>query len=331
MRTTSGHLGPVKKQSRARAIFRLGTALTGVSALLASAVLSLPAQAQDASDVPGVTSVSLGGSWLEHGGDNDAYRKVDAPETDWQKVQVPGASSMAGFTWYRKHFNLPTEWQDNDLAKQNLLYLHLGAIHGAAAVYLNGYLVNTVGKLPATGGTSGYQPITPTSDLTLQVPITAEVAGGSGKQQQLVMLGGDNVLAIRLYDPTAEANPQTGEPRIDLPTIGELFPVSTKAPNSNADHLYDDKTPISFDILFSNNTTTAGTANWSVDILNDAGQSVIGSPKVRSKPLSAANITIARPPATIWPRPERRLGSTRSPSVPKSTTPPSVPKFMSPD
>ncbi len=292
MRTTLGHLASVKKQSRARTIFRLGTAtLAGASALLALAAAHSPAQAQDASDVPGVTSVSLGGSWLEHGGDSDAYRKVDAPETDWQKVQVPGASSMAGFTWYRKHFNLPADWQDNDLAKQNLLYLHLGAIHGAAAIYLNGYLVNTVGKLPATGGTSGYQPINPTSDLTLQVPITAEVAGGTGKQQQLVMLGGDNVLAIRLYDPTAEANPQTGELRIDLPTIGELFPVNTQA--TNPDHLYDNKIPIAFSVLFSNNTTTAGSAVWDVNILNDAGQAVISSPTAKTSSLDAASITKA--------------------------------------
>ena len=291
MRTTSGHLRSVKKQSRARAIFRLGTAMTGASALLAFASFSLPAQAQDASDVQGVTSVSLGGYWLEHGGDSDAYRTVDAPETDWQKVQVPGASSMAGFTWYRKHFNLPAAWQDNDLAKQNKLYLHLGAIHGAAAIYLNGFLINTVGKLPATGTTTGYQPVTPTSDLTLEVPITAELAGGTGKQQQVVTLGGDNVLAIRLYDPTAEANPQTGDPRIDLPTIGELFPVNTQA--TNADHLYDDKTPIAFSVLFSNNTTTAGSAVWDVNILNDAGQSVISSPTTKTSSLDAASITKA--------------------------------------
>jgi cephalosporin-C deacetylase-like acetyl esterase len=218
------------------------------------------------------TSVDLSGSWLAMTGDNSTWRDSDASEGGWRAVTLPGAPESAGFAWYRKHFTIPADWAgDANVKKYNRLYLHLGSLHGAAAIYLNGYEINDLGKLPKSGG-GKFDAIAPSSDVTVVVPVSAQVSGSGSKT--LLNWGADNVLAIRLYDSADGANPSDGALSIDEPTAAELFPIAIAT--DQTDHLFGGAKQVSFKVTFTNTTAASAPLTWSIDIVDDKGARLPG-------------------------------------------------------
>lgn len=146
--------------------------------------LALAQAAPISRDVTDPTSlVDLSGVWQFHADDYPAFSRASLDDLGWEQRQVPTANTRwafrwAGKAWYRHHFRVSPDAIDYDYM------LTLGPAREVAEVYVNGALV-------AQRGEFGSRPKGGTSVL----PLTGISPTG-------VLVPGDNVLAVRLYDPT---------------------------------------------------------------------------------------------------------------------------------
>ena len=157
-------------QSDRPGLFKLG--LTCVGVILPGESVSLPL-------------LDLSGLWLFHKGDQETWKEIKTPEMDWEKVTLPDNWEHHSqytednvYGWYRLHFTVPAEWKGHDLK------LPMGKIDDCDITYVNGQEVGRTGTFPpkfktAWGDERHY--IIPSKN---------------------VKFGGDNVIAIRVFDGT---------------------------------------------------------------------------------------------------------------------------------
>ena len=126
--------------------------------------------------------IDLKGDWKFEIGDNPEYAESGFNDAHWEIIQVPNAWENEGFpgydgyAWYRIHFELPKN------LKGKALYLRLGRIDDVDRVYLNGRFAGGTGTLPPK-----YRTAYDTKRIYCLDP-------------DMLKFGGDNVLAIQVYD-----------------------------------------------------------------------------------------------------------------------------------
>lgn len=130
--------------------------------------------------------LDLRGMWRFSIGDDRARALHGYQDSDWEEIPVPGIwedygyPGYDGFSWYRKHFKLSQKDRDRTL------YLHLGRIDDVDEVYVNGLFVGSTGRLDPDYET-GYP-------YFRAYPVPTEYLDFEG----------DNVVAVRVYDHSAE-------------------------------------------------------------------------------------------------------------------------------
>ncbi len=127
--------------------------------------------------------IALEGEWLFKRGDNLDWRELDLKDGDWEKVTLPatwnessGYNDEPAFGWYRKHITIPAEWKGHDLE------LPLGRIDDVDRSFFNNKAIGGKGMLPDHFKTA-YQ-----EERLYKV------------SADNVNFGGDNVIAIRVYN-----------------------------------------------------------------------------------------------------------------------------------
>ena len=148
-----------------------------------SATAAQPKRTRPADVVDGATVLELDGLWLFHTGDSPAFAQPGLDDIDWEQRQVPTAyapwtSRWHGHGWYRLHLHVEEHALDDGFM------LSLSRAREAVEVYFNGALVGSrglFGSRPAGGARS--------------TPLTALVPPALVKR-------GDNLIAVRIYDPT---------------------------------------------------------------------------------------------------------------------------------
>jgi sialate O-acetylesterase len=145
--------------------------------LLLTLVISLDAAAQELTSV-----MSLRGKWKFTLGDDMRWAKPGFRDSDWDEIRVPGSwedqgyPGYDGYAWYRLHFTVEENLRDRQL------YLRVGYVDDASEVYLNGHLVGFEGQFPPAF-------------------ITAyNIARAYIIPHQYLNHGGDNLIAVRVYD-----------------------------------------------------------------------------------------------------------------------------------
>ncbi len=138
-------------------------------------------------DLPNLLPTPLG-PWLFRAdpleqGTKDGWQQVDARETDWIPVKVPGmwgetaaVGDLQGDGWYRVKFTVPAEW------KGKALRLMFAAVDEQAWVYVNGHLVREH-SITSEGMSINN---------LWEAPFVAEVA------PEFIEFGKSNVLAVRV-------------------------------------------------------------------------------------------------------------------------------------
>jgi LPXTG-motif cell wall-anchored protein len=125
-------------------------------------------------------SIDLAGSWQFTKGDDLAYADPAFDDSAWTSIQVPGEGTpfvdYDGFAWYRLTFDLPGEAQGANLVAS------LGFLDDVDEAYLNGVRIGGSGTLPPNAKSQWFE------KRLYPVPATAPV------------FGGENTLAVRLYD-----------------------------------------------------------------------------------------------------------------------------------
>lgn len=126
--------------------------------------------------------VNLEGNWKFSIGDDPVRAIPDYDDSDWQNVFVPnnwednGYEDYNGFAWYRKSFQIRESFN------REYLYLYMGYIDDVDEVYLNGKLIGASGNFPPRMKTA--------YNIPRMYPVPAN----------LIRKGGENVIAVRVYD-----------------------------------------------------------------------------------------------------------------------------------
>lgn len=124
---------------------------------------------------PPPKEIILTGDWLFKTGDNRYWKNPASLDTDWSFIRVPAAWEAQGYpdydglAWYRKHVQIPSDWQ-----KADGIYFDIGKIDDDDEVYVNGQLI---------GASSGWS-----TWRKYSVPM------------DIIKFDQDNVIAIRVND-----------------------------------------------------------------------------------------------------------------------------------
>ena len=142
----------------------------------------------------------LRGPWAFRIGDDPAWAAADAEAEGWERLTVPGAwedagfSGYDGFAWYRTTFTL-----DTAQARRAPAFLLLGRIDDADEVWLNGAYVGRSGGMPPLYRTAAF------GSRAYLVPPDLLVAG-------------ENVVAVRVFDEGLEGGILEGPVALAVPT-----------------------------------------------------------------------------------------------------------------
>jgi sialate O-acetylesterase len=137
--------------------------------------------------------INLKGLWKFSIGDDIARAKPNFNDQDWEIISVPssweneGFNGYNGYAWYRKSFHVSTS------LKERVFTLRLGRIDDVDEVYLNGHLIGSTGTFPPDYNTAYF------AWREYHVP------------QKYLNFGGENVIAIRVYDSEMEGGIIEGE------------------------------------------------------------------------------------------------------------------------
>lgn len=159
-----------------------------------------PRRAATASIASPSQVVDLGGVWLFHSGDNPSFARGNLDDSGWEQHRVPlssveRASRWAGIGWYRMHLDVAVEATNIDFS------MSLGPVREVAEVYVNGALV-------AERGRFGSRP----SGGARVLPLLAHVPAG-------LLVPGDNVIAIRIFDPSYAGGIPSGPLLLGPPSL----------------------------------------------------------------------------------------------------------------
>jgi hypothetical protein len=136
--------------------------------------------------------INLHGRWRFEVGDNPEYARRDFDDSDWEKIRVPdqwedqGFPGYDGYAWYRTTFQLP------ERLSNRVLSLYLGYIDDVDKVYINGQYINGRGS-EEPHYVSAYN-----QRRIYQIPNT------------VLEFGGENVIAVRVYDDWGEGGIVSG-------------------------------------------------------------------------------------------------------------------------
>jgi len=126
--------------------------------------------------------VDLRGTWKFEIGDNKKYASPTFDDKSWDEIFVPanweneGFAGYDGYAWYRKTFTLPAN------AKGKRLIVNMGYVDDVCGVYVNGTLIGEGGRFEPNYAT-GYN-----IEQRFLLP------------EDVVRLGKENVIAVRVYD-----------------------------------------------------------------------------------------------------------------------------------
>ncbi|MBK6266621.1 beta galactosidase jelly roll domain-containing protein [Marivirga sp. S37H4] len=136
---------------------------------------------------------SIAGQWKFSIGDNLKWKSANYNDSNWEHILVPadweneGFHGYDGYAWYRLHFD------GRLLNPKDVNFLILGFIDDVDETYINGTLIGKSGQFPPrfrTAYNSNRKYYIPTSTINF---------------------GGDNVLAVRVYDDGANGGIVRGE------------------------------------------------------------------------------------------------------------------------
>lgn len=148
--------------------------------------------------------VDLNGDWKFSIGDDSSWVSADYNDDDWEEIKVPsnweneGYYGYNGFAWYRKSFEIPNEYENDDL------YLNLGYIDDVDETYLNGTLIGLSGGFPPYF-LSAY-----TALRKYYIP-------------KSLLRKGENIIAVRVYDIQLEGGIIKGAIGIYCPSKGDTY------------------------------------------------------------------------------------------------------------
>jgi len=156
--------------------------------------------------------VGISDGWRLRAGDDAAWARPDFDDRGWVKVKTgvswtkAGFPDLHGYVWLRVRFRVPETWKkDKRVAAFGGLRLDLGPVDDVDEAFFNGEKVGATGSFPPEYRSAWWEP------------------RGYLLPARLVRWGGENVIAIHVYDGGGEAG-LTGSPiRVRFPEEADMI------------------------------------------------------------------------------------------------------------
>lgn len=151
-------------------------------------------------------------------GDDTTWRARDFDDSSWSPIRTfysweQQGYDYNGFGWYRIRFTLPREMRDKSYYK-DWLHVYMAKIDDADETYLNGKLIGKTGAFPNDPG--GYVSA-----------FTAERNYEVAVDDPALCWGGENVIAVRVYDDSGIGGIGNGVPALYINDLIDLLAVSS--------------------------------------------------------------------------------------------------------
>ena len=149
--------------------------------------------------------VPLDGYWKFNIGDHPEWAAKDFDDSEWDQIKATsswenqGYVEYNGYAWYRKTIHIPGDVQ------QRQLYLYLDRIDDVNETYFNGTLIGQTGLFPPQFET--------VYNIQVAYPIPSH----------LIQYGGNNTIAIRVYDDGEEGGLVGTELKLGYDTNTQLL------------------------------------------------------------------------------------------------------------
>lgn len=168
-------------------------------------------------------AVSLHTGWVFTAGDSPEYARVDFDDSKWTAIRVDriweeqGHEKLDGYAWFRLKVTIPLALRDRAYIRDGLR-LFLGKINNFDQTFLNGQLVGVNGQAVAAG--------TAPDDSFIRAATAmwdAERAYVLAPDDPRVRWGGENVLAVRVYDEGGQGGMWSGGQHLRMVRLGDYL------------------------------------------------------------------------------------------------------------
>jgi cephalosporin-C deacetylase-like acetyl esterase len=216
------------------------------------------------------------GPWKIRFGDDVSWSRFDhesnAGSDAWRPIQVDagweeqGFENRDGYAWYQLRFPVPESWRNRpDVLERQTLRLDLGWIDDVDETWFNGVSIGRTGQFPPA-----YQ-LAYREERKYIVPA------------KLVHWGGDNTIAIRVYDGEGRGGMYSGKCRLTVADWNDLVGADFNWDGGNGLFSGDDSANILFKVRNRSTKSVKGTLDWK--LLTDEGEPVSGSQDAVAVPL----------------------------------------------
>ncbi len=155
-------------------------------------------------------------AWKFRAGDDPEWSRPEHDDSEWADVELGkpgeglGGADYDGYAWYRAKLTVPARFQDSaDFQQCRRLLLSLGWINAVDQTWFNG---KTVGQTGSFDAPRGKRPRA--QKRVYEIP------------EELVRWRGDNVVAVRVYDPEGKGATWRETATLSVASWRELFAVN---------------------------------------------------------------------------------------------------------
>ena len=192
--------------------------ITFLLAVIATGCGGVPdtALAQTPGKTAKVNTLDISKSWKFRTGDDSKWSELTCDDSGWDDIElgkpgdVLGGEAYDGYAWYRAKLRVPAHFKESaDFRQCRKLLLSLGWINAVDQTWFNG---TTVGQTGSFDTVRGERPRA--RERVYEIP------------EELVRWGGENAVAIRVYDPEGKGASWRETATLSVPDWQRFFTLS---------------------------------------------------------------------------------------------------------
>ncbi len=204
--------------------------------------------------------LNLEKGWVLKAGDEAAWADPEFDDGDWTPVEVgvpwekAGFPDLDGYAWYRVRVVIPARWEESRAVRDyGSVVLDLGAIDDVDETFFNGKKVGSMGSLP------------PKYKNAWDKPRTYFIPAGQ------VKWGGENVIAVRVYDGQGDGGMYPGPVRLRTPSQRDTIDLRFYPESENGVYPAGEKIRVTVKLENRSRVDVAGTLEcvWKTDRTRD--------------------------------------------------------------
>ncbi len=201
-----------------------------------------------------VAPLDISQGWKFRIGDDSKWSEATWDDAGWEIIELGkpgkalGGEAYDGYAWYRAKLYIPAHFKDSaDFRQGRRLLLTLGWINAVDETWFNGTTVGQTGSFDMPRGKRPWA-----QQRVYEIP------------EQLVLWGGENFIAIRVYDPEGKGATWRETATLSIPTWQRFFTLDLGT--RSEDGIFHDGEWMQVHAVITNKTFTTlkGSLVWTI-------------------------------------------------------------------